>query len=637
MYERNAIVLERYFNQMFGYNLKNNIKANFKDYCELIGCLEKYKQISEEEENIAGEYDLIASKITEIQKNQEILNKKNEKLQQLRGEIFQNIDDNSENIQRKIYDLNSNIHNIDEEIKDNAEKFVDYVGKFNEKTLIRTKCERSMRTIETEYNKKLNEMLDNYKDIDIVIEKKAKSFIDAETKEIENELKNKIIKNGEKEKIPFSMEVVDKAIALCIQIQKDESRIFVNIYDKSNKLFNEIKNNTVKIDKHNKTIKDSKSELEFLGAMKEYLVQFLDNERLTAVNGKRDHNNLMQEACNNLEKDLSQINNLYMLLKKEINNKANKKSYTDLYNIGYLKELEKIAEEFDLQIKKLNLPVTIINPNYWRIEGMKKIYDVFNNCVSSNYERDIFEFIPREEKEIIDDKQDIELNKNYSIETNKNINNYKTNNEKDKDVDTKSEIDKKIDLILGFKESKEIEEDVEDEDVEDEDVEDENDVEDYWFNDTNKDDNENDYNEDDSDEDDWNFNNDNESSDEWNDDIETEDNNDDWSDDEFGDDWENSENIIEKNNGIIENDEDEADDETEIIEYDNWDDEDDSTILEFEDEDKIQEETTKKMKNNKKKNKIEEDDVITDETYSKTDKKKGKHTKRGGFFSKFKK
>ena len=72
-------------------------------------------------------------------------------------------------------------------------------------------------------------------------------------------------------------------------------------------------------------------------------------------------------------------------------------------------------------------------------------------------------------------------------------------------------------------------------------------------------------------------------------------------------------------------------------EYDNWDDEDDSTILEFEDEDKIQEETTKKMKNNKKKNKIEEDDVITDETYSKTDKKKGKHTKRGGFFSKFKK
>ena len=46
MYERNAIVLERYFNQMFGYNMKNNVKTNFKDYCELIECLEKYKNIS---------------------------------------------------------------------------------------------------------------------------------------------------------------------------------------------------------------------------------------------------------------------------------------------------------------------------------------------------------------------------------------------------------------------------------------------------------------------------------------------------------------------------------------------------------------------------------------------------------------
>ena len=43
MYERNAIVLERYFNQMFGYNMKNNIKTNFKDYCELVEYFEKYR------------------------------------------------------------------------------------------------------------------------------------------------------------------------------------------------------------------------------------------------------------------------------------------------------------------------------------------------------------------------------------------------------------------------------------------------------------------------------------------------------------------------------------------------------------------------------------------------------------------
>ena len=76
MYERNAIVLERYFNQMFGYNMKNNIKTNFKNYCELVDCFEKYRDISDEEDSIMQEYDLIANRIREVQKKQEILSKK---------------------------------------------------------------------------------------------------------------------------------------------------------------------------------------------------------------------------------------------------------------------------------------------------------------------------------------------------------------------------------------------------------------------------------------------------------------------------------------------------------------------------------------------------------------------------------
>ena len=66
MYERNAIVLERYFNQMFGYNMKNNIKTNFDDYCDLVECLEKYKDISDEEDIIMQEYDAIANKIRDV-------------------------------------------------------------------------------------------------------------------------------------------------------------------------------------------------------------------------------------------------------------------------------------------------------------------------------------------------------------------------------------------------------------------------------------------------------------------------------------------------------------------------------------------------------------------------------------------
>lgn len=637
MYERNAIVLERYFNQMFGYNLKKNIKSNYIDYCELIDCLEKYKQISEDEENIVGEYDLIASRITEIQKNQEILNKKNNKLQQARMEVFQNIDDNSENIQRKIYDVNTNIQSVDDEIKENAKKFIDYVGKFNEKTLVRTKCEKSMRTIETEYNKRLNEMLDNYKDIDIVIEKKAKSFIDSETNEIESDLKNKMYKNGEKEKIPFSMDVIEKAIKLCVEIQKKENRIYVNIYDKSNRLFNEIKNNTIKIEKHKKTIKESKSELEFLAAMKEYLVQFLDNERLTAVNGEKDHNNLMKEACKNLEKDLNQINNLYTLLEKEISNKATKKAYTDLYNIEYLKDLEKIAEEFDTQIKKLNLPVTIINPNYWRIEGMKKIYDVFNNCVTNNYDRNIFEFIPKEEENVVAENVqdfDSDINNNYKTESNSNTDNDVLPIESEKQS-AKSEIDKKIDLILGFNDSKENEENIEDDD--DDDSEDDSEDEDYWFNDinTNNIDKENENIE--EDEIDWSFEEDNGVNGEWNKNLGSDEEDDDWDDDVFNEDWDNQENVIDQYSDALENsgdyEEEEIDDEMNYEIDDDWEDEEEKNNFEKDTFDESKNQTNKKQrKSNKNK-----DNEELEEAEVKLDKKKGKHTKKGGFFSKFKK
>ena len=43
MYERNAIVLERYFDNLFGYDEKNNLKDNYLKYSNLVECSEKYK------------------------------------------------------------------------------------------------------------------------------------------------------------------------------------------------------------------------------------------------------------------------------------------------------------------------------------------------------------------------------------------------------------------------------------------------------------------------------------------------------------------------------------------------------------------------------------------------------------------
>ena len=468
MYERNAIIIERFFNNLFGYDIKNNIKANYEYYCELIDVSERYKTVTEEEEEIIIEYDIIANKIRDIQKKQEILNKKNSQLQQERNEVFENIEEDANLIQKKLDKVNNAINNLDEEIKENASNFTNVVAEFNEKSIVRDKCGKKRRVIEKEYNNKLNDTLENYKNIDINLAKRAKQFIELDSTESENELKNKIQKNGEKEKVPFNKEVIEQAINVSIDTQKRETDILANIYEKTNKLFSEIKSNSIKIEKHKKTIIDSKCKLSFINAIKEYIIQFLDNERLAAVNGEEEYSKLMEEACKNINEDLVQINNLYALLIKEITRKATKKSYLDLYNIEYLKDLEKNAEEFENQVKKLKLPVAVINPNHWRIDGMKRIYEVFNKSVTEEYGRDLKEFINIDNEEDDSDEdessdEEIKIEENNKIE-NIDINNYEDDNntefeqedtKKEDEDNIKSDIDKKIDVILGITENDE--------------------------------------------------------------------------------------------------------------------------------------------------------------------------------------
>ncbi len=448
MYERNAIVLERFFNKKFGYDLKNNLKTNFNDYCELIEQLEVYKNVSDEEENIIKEYDSIADKIRETQAKQETLDKKNQQLQDDRKEIFRNIDESSDTIRKKTEIVNNSINKLNNEIEENSQKFVEIITEFNEKSTIRTTCERNRRKVENEYNKKLNQTLDNFQDIEKSLVNQAKKFSETDTEGIEKELTDKIEKNGEKEKIPFNEDVISKAIILAVDIHKKETDLLTSIYDKMSRLFNEIKNNTVKIDKHKKTVKDSKVKLEFLSVLKEYLVQFLDNERITAVNGEKEHKSLMKEACRNLDLDLKQVNNLYSILLKEISNKVGKKTYDELYNYNYLIELEETSKAFDEKVKKLNLPVTVINPNYWRIDGMRKIYETFDKNVTEHYGRDLSKYNVTEEDEEDDTETDVTaVLKEDNIKEEKNEIKEEENEEK---LDPKSEIDKKIEMILGL-------------------------------------------------------------------------------------------------------------------------------------------------------------------------------------------
>ena len=77
MYERNAIVVDRYFSNIFGYDKKNNLKVNKNNYFELVDTLEKYQNASEIENNIMDEFENVASKIKETQKKTRGIKQKN--------------------------------------------------------------------------------------------------------------------------------------------------------------------------------------------------------------------------------------------------------------------------------------------------------------------------------------------------------------------------------------------------------------------------------------------------------------------------------------------------------------------------------------------------------------------------------
>ncbi len=58
-------------------------------------------------------------------------------------------------------------------------------------------------------------------------------------------------------------------------------------YERLKKLMSEIDSEELNLSKYQKTLKDITSKLDFIDAEREYLVSFLDNERITAISGEK--------------------------------------------------------------------------------------------------------------------------------------------------------------------------------------------------------------------------------------------------------------------------------------------------------------------------------------------------------------
>ena len=408
MYERSASVLEKYFSNIYGFDKKINLKTIFKNYRETVEEIQKYQTILDEEDKVINEFDETANKIRLVQQEQKKIYKANIKFEEDRNQLFDSLDENSSTIERKLIKIEENLNNNNDRLKELREKFIQSLVTFNDKQAERNKYSRSRREEEAIYMQIIQKATEDIKQIDIENLKRLKGFVNSEGEEEKQDIVEIMINNGKDERIPFNENVIKKAAKVRNKIAKREIECYITIFDKMKKILSEINNEDIKLEKYNKILRDVSVKLAFLKAEKMYIVSFLDNERMTVINGAKAHKQLMEDACEKFDLDIEQIDELYDLILKEATGKSTKKAYKEQYNKEYLKNIEEKEKNFEEEVNGISIKAgTIINSNYWRIEEIKNIYDVFQKEVSEKFEKDLSEYKLEEiEDDIFGKKQD---------------------------------------------------------------------------------------------------------------------------------------------------------------------------------------------------------------------------------------
>ena len=490
MYERSAIVLEKYFNGIFGFDKKINLKTIYKDYKEIIEEIQKYQSILEEEDKVINEFDDVANEIRKIQKEQKVIYKSNISLEEERNQLFDSLDEEPEIIEKKLEKIEENIHKNNQKLENLRESFINSLTQFSDKQQERNKYSRNRRAEEKNHIQIIEKCNSDMKEISINSLKNIKEFQNSTEDTYKKEIIEIMVNNGKDERVPFDRNTIENAVNIRNDIAKKEAECYITIYEKMKKLLVEIGSDEIKIDKYKKALRDVSLKLAFLKSQKMYIVSFLDNERMTAINGIKVHKQLMAESCKNLELDMEQFNNLYELILREISGKATKKVYKELYNKEYLKNIEEKEKSFEEEINNIKIKAgAIINSNYWRIEEIKNIYQVFQNEISEKFEKDLSEFKLEETSEIKDDifKTEIpEEEVEYIDEYEEDVDEYEDEYDEDEDEqydedDNNDENDKEFEEAED--EEEEYEDDEDDEydydDDDDEEYEDDDDDEEY--------------------------------------------------------------------------------------------------------------------------------------------------------------
>lgn len=492
MYERSAIVLERCFEKLFKFSQEGNLKTNYMNFSEIVEQIKEYQETSIEEENVIEKFDEIAVKIENIQKRQTTLYESNIKLEEERNKLFNDLGENPNALDSKLHYIEKTLNENNEELIKLREEYVEALVIFIERQKERNKYSRLRRKVEAEHRNNIKNASNEFEKIDPKEVQAIKKFINIDKEQYKEKIINTMIRNGKNEKIPFNNQVIEKAVEVRIDISEKEAELYVSVYERMKKLLLELESENVKLSKSEKLLRDVSVKLNFLNAKKEYIVGFLDNERLTVINGKDAHKALMEEACENFELDIKQIDNLYELIMRETTGKSTKKAYNELYNKTYLRDIEQKERKFEQEITNLKVNMgTVINSNYWRIEGIKNVYNVFQEEITEKFEKDLSEYqIEEIEEEIYIDDED---ENNYYNEDTEDENEYYQSDEETENDDKDYDYDYDDDDYDYDYDNDDYEEDDDDYYDDEEDYE-EDDDDDYDYDD---DDYEDDYEEDD--------------------------------------------------------------------------------------------------------------------------------------------
>ena len=399
MYERNAIVLERYFDKIFDFKNSSNLRENYLNYRKLFECYGTLCDAREKEEFSQNEFSIASKEISKLQKNQEKLYNKGAKFEYSRYVIFNNIKETPEDIEKHLNKVEEDVQKNSDDLKALGEKFVQAVIDYNEKEERLKEAKVQREKAQKEYNDVYQKAQKCYGEISEEMLQNAKAFIASDNKENRKELQDIFENNGKNEKNQFDPDVISNTINKSIEINKIEVDTYLAGYDRISKLLEEIETDAVKNDKHTKYYKDSKAKLDFVAAEKEYLIQFLDNERIGAIYDKKVHRKLMLEACKKFVLDFEQIDKLYEIIIKETIGRSTKKIYKENYHKEYLVELESASIEPSLDTGRMRQEaIAFMNLNYWRVEGIRRVYEAFEEVVTTINEKDLSEFIPEELK-----------------------------------------------------------------------------------------------------------------------------------------------------------------------------------------------------------------------------------------------